>query len=51
MTAAVDLPSLLPPVPESLDGRDAWWEGVLYRAIPAVTPPSRCPYSMSTFSG
>ena len=33
MTEAVDLPSLLPPVPESPDGRDAWWEGVLHRAI------------------
>ena len=33
MTAAVDLPSLLPPVPESPDGRDAWWEGVLHRVI------------------
>ena len=33
MTAAMDLPSLLPPVPESPDGRDAWWEGILHRAI------------------
>ena len=33
MTAAADLPSLLPPVPESPDGQDAWWEGVLHRAI------------------
>ena len=33
MRQVADGQSLLPPVPESPDGRDSWWEAILHRAV------------------